>query len=270
MKTVYYRGIEGSYSSIAAKVYTMASIPRVGVASFKAVVDAVAGDEKSLGVLPIQNSLSGAIRETYDLLKGRELRIIGEWVLPIDHAWMALPGAKHEDIQEIVSHPEALYQCQRFIESKGLTAVQGQDTATCAKSLAEMGIKHQSVIAHRDVAGLYGLQILQSDIVTESRNRTRFIIFEKGTAQNGGTKMTLYIEIENRRNALYKVISQLVICKVNIINIETRPLDRNFEIGFFLDLDLQEASDHEAIVKALIPHTEQVSVLGIYEAHCAS
>lgn len=269
MKTVYYRGTMGAYSSLAAMESLGEGIDLIGVESFKAVVDSVKAKKGTIGILPIQNSTSGSIRETYDLLRENDLKIIKEVIIPIKHAWMTLEETDPSTIEEVLSHPEALYQCQDFIESKGLKATQSEDTASCAKTLAETRQPGISVIAHEKTASLYGLKVLATDVQTEDLNQTRFIVFGSDREETEGTKASVYIEIENQRGALYQVISQLVSREVNIISIDSRPIrSRSFDIGFFLDLELKDASDLPAIERALDPHTMHYTLLGQYEPFC--
>jgi prephenate dehydratase len=256
----------GAYSSLAAMESLGEGIDLIGVESFKAVVDSVKAKKGTIGILPIQNSTSGSIRETYDLLRENELKIIKEVIIPIKHAWMTLEETDPNTIVEVLSHPEALYQCQDFIETKGLKAVQSQDTASCAKTLSELKQPGISVIAHENVAKLYGLKVLATDVQTEDLNQTRFIVFGSEPGVVDGTKASVYIEIENQRGALYQVISQLVSREVNIISIDSRPIrSRSFDIGFFLDIEMKDATDLPAIERALDPHTMHYTLLGQYE-----
>lgn len=268
MKRVYYRGTEGAYSSIAAQQALGNSIDLVGVDTFKAVVERVKAHPGSIGILPIQNSTSGSIRETYDLLRENHLKIQQEVIIPIHHAWMTLPETDPSEIISVLSHPEALYQCQDFIAEKGLLAVQSGDTASCAKNLSINREKGTSVIAHEKVADRFGLKVLKRDIQTEDLNQTRFIIFGEAESEKPGTKASVYIEIENQRGALYQVISQLVTKEVNIISIDSRPIrNKSFDIGFFLDLELKNKEDLFSIEHALNPHTMHYSLLGQYQAY---
>ncbi len=264
--TVYYRGTMGAYSSLAAREALGNKVELTGVDSFKAVVESVTQHKGSLGILPIQNSISGAIRETYDLLRENNLKIVQEVVIPIRHAWMTLEETAMETITDVVSHPEALYQCQEFIQGRALKSTQSDDTATCAKQLSESRQPGTSVIAHEQVAGLFGLKILERDIQTEDLNQTRFIIFGNEQGSTAGTKASVYIEIENQRGGLYQIISQLVSKQVDIISIESRPIrHKSFEIGFFLDLELQKPEDLIHIEKSLDPHLDHYCLLGQYE-----
>lgn len=80
-------------------------------------MEAITKGEADYAVLPIENSTAGIVSDIYDLLVEYPHYIVGEQELPVEHVLMALPGAKVEDIRTVISHPQALAQCRRFLDS---------------------------------------------------------------------------------------------------------------------------------------------------------
>ena len=115
--TVAYPGEEGAYAAEAgAELY-----PDAELRSFRSwadVVRAVGRGEVSYGVLPIENSLAGAIPETYDLLAHAPLAIVAETMLPVPHCRVGLPGTNIDALARVHSFPAALAQCRRFLSSR--------------------------------------------------------------------------------------------------------------------------------------------------------
>lgn len=127
-------------------------------------------------VVPVENSTAGSIVDTYDLLWERCVRITGEVYLPVRHALMALPGVPLERLRRVVSHPQALAQCRRFLERLGLEPVPEWDTAGSARLVAERGWTDTGALAPPSAASIHGLSILAEAAEDVRRNTTRFLV----------------------------------------------------------------------------------------------
>jgi prephenate dehydratase len=128
------------------------------------VFDDVASGGLAVGVVPLENSQAGSINETYDLLGRGKVWIVGEAILRIDHALLALPGTRLEDVHRVSSHPQALVQCGEFLARLEAEIVPVYDTAGAAKRIAGERLHGEAAVASARAAGIYGLEILASRI----------------------------------------------------------------------------------------------------------
>ncbi|MBP1749740.1 MAG: prephenate dehydratase, partial [Deltaproteobacteria bacterium] len=127
-KTIGFQGEHGAYSEVAALNHdpSLISIPCV---EFAEVFEAIADKELDFGIVPVENSLEGAITPVIDLLLETDLKIVGEISLPICHCLLTLPETNHYDIRIVASHPQALAQCRNFITKHKLQTHPFYDTA---------------------------------------------------------------------------------------------------------------------------------------------
>ena len=109
---VAFQGERGAFSEEAVVAQLGDAARPLPCRSFADVFSKVDGGEAHFGVVPIENSLAGSIHQVYDLLLSRGLHIVGEVEIRISHHLMALPGVKLADVRRVLSHPQALAQCQ--------------------------------------------------------------------------------------------------------------------------------------------------------------
>src|SRR6266568_2726412 len=111
---VGYQGEPGAFSEEAVGLLFPDGVA-VPFRSLRPVFEAVRQRDVEFGVVPIENSQAGSINGTYDLLAAGDASIVGEALLRVDHALVALPGTCLEDLRTVASHPQALAQCQEFL-----------------------------------------------------------------------------------------------------------------------------------------------------------
>ena len=149
----------------------------------------MAGGKATHGILPVENSIGGSIHRNYDLLLEHDLPIVGEVTLPITHNLMALPGTALSDVKRILSHPQALAQCERFLRGmSGVSVEATYDTAGSAKLVKEHKLADAAAIASERAAKVFGLEILRAEIQDYSDNITRFLLISRAgeTGDHGG------------------------------------------------------------------------------------
>ena len=112
---IAYQGEPGAYSEAAALAFAPDATP-VACKSFEDVFRAVSEGEAARGILPMENTIGGSIHRNYDLLVEHELPIVGEVQLHVDHCLLALAGVRLEDVRVVHSHPQALAQCERWLQ----------------------------------------------------------------------------------------------------------------------------------------------------------
>ena len=131
---VAYQGEPGAFSEEAALAYFDHPIP-IAVPSWRAVFEGIRDGDVDSGVVAIENSLGGSIRETYDLLYEFDLRIVGEVTVAVRLALMALPGQTLEDIDRVYSHPQGIAQADEFLRTRPWSVMTAYNTAGSAKMI---------------------------------------------------------------------------------------------------------------------------------------
>jgi prephenate dehydratase len=263
-----FQGIEGAFSEDAALDF-FGTIETVPCHRFKDVFEAVLNDAAGYGIAPIENSLAGSINETYDLLLAYPLTIYGEVNLRVHHCLVALPGATLDGIKKIFSHPQALAQCDDFIDTLDVETVPSYDTAGSARKIKEDGIRSNAAIASERAAHIYGLTILASGIESRSYNYTRFFIISKDRPERASkNKTSLVFATRHIPGALYHSLGAFATRDINLIKLESRPSkEKPWTYIFYVDFEghADDAICREALVQ-LKDTVSFIKILGSYPA----
>jgi prephenate dehydratase len=235
---IAYQGEPGAFSEAAARrVDPEAQL--LPCRSFEEVFDTVESGPASLGVLPIENSIGGSIHRNYDLLLSHELPIVAEIELPVVHHLLAVPGATVEGLKRVYSHPQALAQCERFLQTlKGIEVIATYDTAGSAKMVADAGLPDSAAIASARAGEVFGLLQLASSIQDYDDNITRFLVVGRRPLKNTiADKTTIVFTVPNEPGALFKALSVFALRGVDLTKLESRPIPgRPWEYLFYADL----------------------------------
>ncbi len=236
---IVYQGVEGAYSHQAALAYFGADCGMFHVNTFEEAVRCVVLREADYAVVPIENAKSGTVTDTYDLLVGHDVYIVGEHFQVVDHALLALPEAMLSDIRSVCSHPQALMQCKEYIQEQGLREEACLNTAMSARRIQEEQDKSKAAIASEQAAALYGLQVLARNISRMENNTTRFIILSaRNICRKSSGKISLMFELKHQAGALYNMLGNLIFNGVNMLHIESRPIrEKSWEYRFFVDIE---------------------------------
>ena len=269
---VAYLGIPGSYSYIAAQKYFGSSVSMVGLNNFKQIFDSVSSDKVNVGLVPVENSLTGSIYQTYDLLLERKLKIVGETILKIKHCLLINQikiNNKTQMLKKIrvcFSHPEAIKQCQSFFEKhKNIKPVFVSDTASAAKQLKIKKSEKACVISNAETAKLYGLSILRDDVQDNPNNYTRFVVVSRDSEQNGN-KVSLIFSVVHKPGSLVKILEPYADLGLNLTKIESRPVaGKPWEYIFIVDFELNDSSDLHKVLGQMKNHANFIKVLGRFE-----
>ncbi|XAR53795.1 Arogenate dehydratase [Bertholletia excelsa] len=222
---VAYQGIPGAYSETAAlKAYPKCET--VPCDEFEAALKAVELWLVDKAVLPIENSVGGSIHRNYDLLLRHRLHIVGEVQLVVNHCLLGLPGVRKEELKRVVSHPQALAQCEIMLNKLGVVQVNTEDTAGAAQIVASGGIRDIGAIASTRAAEIYGLDILAEKIQDDSENITRFLILAREPIIPGidkPYKTSIVFTLEEGAGVLFKALAVFAFRGINLTKIESRP-----------------------------------------------
>ena len=269
MTRIAFQGEHGAFSEEAIRQQFGAEVDTLPCRTFKAIFDAVETGEADFGALPVENSVAGSINKAYDLLLDHDLRVHGEIFLHVRHHLMATPGTRLEDITHVRSHPQALAQCEDFLNERGFKAIPWYDTAGSAKELAERPESNIAVIASRLAAEIYGLDILAENIQDLRWNITRFFVVGHGEPpQAEHAKTSLVFAVPHRPGALYGCLGEFARRGINLTKLESRPRrNRPWHYVFYLDFEgsWQDPLCQEALV-GLLSRAAFVKLLGSYPA----
>ena len=260
-----FQGEHGAYSEVAVQAYDRNLVP-IPCPSFHEVFAEVASGQLDCGIVPVENSLEGAVTEVNDLLVETDLHIVGEISVPVRHCLLALPEQHFRDLRIVCSHPQALGQCRRFLTRHRLEARPFYDTAGAAVMLRQHRPGGTAVIASALCAELYHLEILHENIADHDTNVTRFIVLAREARPEAGDKCSILLSVSHRPGGLFEALRALAAGGINMTRIESRPLRQDpGRYAFFVDF---EGSCAEERVKRALEEIRQTStsfkLLGCY------
>lgn len=270
MKKIAIQGIEGSNHHIVALNYYGESIELIECLSFDKLVDSLLTEESDEAVMAIENTIAGSIIPNYALIDKNSLHITGEYYLPIRHNLMVLPGQKIEDLTEVWSHPMALLQCKEFFKDhKNIRLINGFDTASEAKKIAEKQLKGIGAIAATIASEIFGLEIIENEIQTIKENATRFVILQTEKPKNkiqSINKASLKFRLDHKRGSLATVLNVMSDCKLNLTKIQSMPvIETPWKYSFFVDVTFDTYKDYDKAKSILQIMAEDFKILGEYK-----
>ena len=260
------QGLPGAYSELAARQMIPGARP-IFLTSWEDVFRAVSRGEAPFGVLPVENSTAGSVNEVYDLLVRYRLNVCGGRRIHIRHCLVGLPGSEISSLTNVVSHPQALYQCRSFIQAHGLEERKATNTAVAAESVAKGADPTCAAIASEETAKLYGLEILARGIQDAQLNDTRFLLVSAEPYLDAqANKVSLVVSIPHRKGTLFQLLGIVSAYGVNVVKLESRPIPgKNFEFLFYLDLDGNIRDDNmRRLVENIHAYCTDTVFLGSY------
>jgi chorismate mutase/prephenate dehydratase len=267
MKTVAFQGERGAYSESAVYQFFGEKAEVKPCKEFRNVFDSVCNQETQFGIVPVENSLEGSITQNYDLFLKYGLKVYGEVIVKIEHCLIANPGTALPDIKTVYSHPQALSQCQNFLEDFGRELISTYDTAGSVKMLKEKGLKNAAAIASERAANIYGMHILAKDIADNLENYTRFFVLsQEDSPATNRDKTSIIFSAKHEPGSLYKALGEFAKRNINLTRIESRPTKKTaWEYNFYLDFE-GHRSEPQCIkaLRALEKYAIFVKILGSY------
>lgn len=256
-----YLGDETSYSYAAASRLTVGE--KRGYDTMTKVIAAVRSGEASAAVLPIENNVEGSVNEVYDALFDTGLHITKQLVLPVRHSLIAARGATVKGLTRIMSHPQAIAQCRKFLSALDIPIVAVSSTSE-ALARADMT---SAAIAFRP---LEGQTVLSSGIQDSSSNATRFVLLSSESSANGSA-VSVVFDLVNEPGALVSALSVISSFGVNMTRIVSRPnRSGNGEYRFFVDFDFTGGdAEFSALKQKLGAHCRKLCILGRYDVETA-
>ena len=260
------QGIEGAYSQIASEKFF--ELPDITYFSnFNAVFSAIEKGLCEYGVLPIENTTAGSVKEVYDLMRKHNFKIVRSVRVKVEHNLLVKGNTKLQDIKVVYSHEQAISQCANFLASlpKGVKIIPVENTAIASKMVTEES--NAAAISSKYCAEQYGLNIIASNIQDNDNNQTRFIcISNKLEIYPGANKTSITLVTPHKPGALYKILSRFNALGINLTKLESRPLpERNFEFMFYFDIEASVYSEKFAeLMSELEKNCDEFVYLGTY------
>jgi prephenate dehydratase len=269
---VAYQGEAGAYSEEGVqRVFPDAD--HVPLATIRKVFEAVEVGRVDYGLVPIDNSQAGSINETYDLFLKHGLHLVGETVVRVDHCLLGLPGTHPDDLEEVVSHPQAIAQSEEFLNALDVVVRPDYDTAGAARRIGEEKLETIGAIASRRAGELYGLEVLAERIQTYADNHTRFGVLSRGGKSLGTpNKSSLVFGVGHVAGSLFRCLGAFAERHLNLSKLESRPrAGRPWEYVFYADVEapaqdpamieaLAEVSDHSTFTRLLGSYASDMQI----------
>lgn len=236
---VGYAGVPGAFAHQALLEY-FGDVDNVNYEHFQDVYEALKNDEIDYGIVPLENSSTGAINDNYDLVRDYDFYIVGEHSVAITQHLLGIKGTKLEEIEFVYSHSQGILQSSNFLKTYPKIKPQSfSNTAAAAKFVSENNNKHFGAIASKIAAKLYGLEVLQENIHNVQSNNTRFIIFSKQLEDHEKTdRVSIVFTLQHKAGALYSILKVIKDHQINLSRIESRPIkDKPWQYYFYIDFD---------------------------------
>ena len=273
--TVAYQGQPLTYNHLAAEQYVAGrglSGRFVGLASLAQVIEQLANGQVDLAFLPIENTVAGSMNQVYDVLRERDLHIVGEDSFKVELCLAAVADAPLPALRRIFSHPLALEQCSAFID--GLPQVQTTpfaDSRDAMRAVAEAKDPTLAAIGSPEAARTHGLVILRSDIGNQDEILMRYVALARAPVpvdERVSCKTSLILSTRHEKGALLRCLQVLADYGLSMTKLESRPRPtRPWEYMFFIDFEGNVAEPRVATaLEALRTEALYLKVLGCYPA----
>lgn len=247
---VGYLGPKGTFSYEICKNSYKDEIEKVPYKTIKETILGLQNGEVSEVIVPVENSLQGCVTETIDtLIENENLKIIEERVLKINQNLMAREKYKLEEIREVYSHPQAIAQCRKYIETnlKNAMIIEASSTALSAKEVSQK--EFSACICNLECLNEYDLNLLDANIQDNSLNETKFWKLSKLENDISDVNvMTMLFSTKHKPGALYNVLKIFNDAGLNLMKIESRPAKTKLgEYYFLIDIEIDGKNYEEAL-----------------------
>ena len=233
---IAYLGPKATFTHLAALKRFGSMVQYLACDNIADVFLEVEKDNADYGVVPIENSIEGAISHTLDMLVDSDLKICSQVMLDISHNLLA--NCQKKNIQRIYSNPQVFGQCRLWLESNLPKADLIEVSSTTRAAQIASREKNAACIASLLAAKEYKLKVIAKEIEDSPHNITRFLVIGKNEAEpTGHDKTSIMFSIKDRVGALHDMLVPFKKYKINLTKIESRPSKkRAWDYFFFVDL----------------------------------
>ncbi|MDR1421286.1 MAG: prephenate dehydratase [Coriobacteriales bacterium] len=278
-QTYAYLGPQGTYSHQAALAFTAQTPDAIltECSSIADIFDLVDRGRSSFGVVPIENALEGSVNETLDAFAFTSgAQILSELVIDIHHDLIVRPGVTSSDIQTVISHPQALGQCRRYLSEhlRGALTQPANSTSEGVRQAIFDTDNTTAAIGTALAAELFGGEVIASQIEDHYGNQTRFVLIgntppphlaNPDEASGYKTSLALFMK-EDRPGTLLMILEEFAYAGVNLSKIQSRPTKRALgDYMFWIDIEAHVDDQHvRTALDCLRLKLREVKSLGSY------
>lgn len=271
---IAFQGELGSNSHLACLNYNK-NMELLPCPVFEDVFENVQTGKASLAMMPIENTLAGRVAAIHHLLPQSNLHIIDEHFEHIRFSLLALPNTEIDKLKSVHSHIMGLGQCRNIIRKYNLSPIATSDTAGAAKEIAKNKDNTQAALAPVVAAKIYGLKVLAENVEDDEHNITRFIVLRKTPLKISAKEIpqrkwitSFIFRVRNLPAALYKALGGFASNSVNMIRLESGPIEPPFSVSRFY-ADIEGHPNHPNVISAMEELTffsDSVQMIGTYPA----
>lgn len=271
--SVAFLGLRGSYSNMAARKYLSrfkANMVEHNCDTFQQIFDTVESGQAQYGILPIENTSSGAINDVFDLIQHTSLSIVGELTQPIEHCILVAVDTDVSKLITLYTHPQVYQQCSQY-----LATLPGIKVEFCAASSNAMELVAQQqrpdigAMGSADGGELHGLKPLVKGLANQKQNMTRFIVVARKpveVAEQIPAKTSFIMSTGQQSGALVETLLVLRNHDIPMTKLESRPIIGNpWEEMFYVDVAANVNSPAmQAALAELKDIVHYIKILGCY------
>lgn len=266
IKRVGHQGVKGAFSHSAAEAIFGSEVELLQYPAFEDVFKAVENGEIDAGVIPFENSYTGAVADAMDLLYSHSCHITKRYDLPVKHNLLSVRGASLDKIKTVRSHPQALFQCAEFIKAHGFLQEECVNTAVAAMEIAKENNPEKAAIASIKTADIYGLVPIVENINTSEQNTTKFIVIEKNMTR-GGKFFSIMFSLDHTAGELAKIMGIIAGCGFNMESIRSQSMKSGaWKYYFYVELcgDVQ-SGEAKKLFSEMEKSCREFKLLGGYD-----
>ncbi len=266
---IAYNGTQGAFAYIAAKRVFPKSL-LIPYSSFEDAYNSVISGECDTAILPIENSSAGEVGQVIDLMYSGPLNVNGVYSLPVTHNLIGTEESSLESIDVVISHPQALAQCDTFIKNHKIQTLTASSTAEAVKYVARENNSHLAAIGSEESADLNGLKIIKSNINESRENTTRFAVFSRAGADSPNirkdNRFILMFTVNDEAGALVKALNVIGDCGFNMQVLRSRPVkNKAWQYYFYTEIEGDYSTPEGAeMIKKLSERCETIKIAGHY------
>jgi chorismate mutase/prephenate dehydratase len=267
-ENVAFLGPRGTFCEQAARTYFSDSSAKFS--EYPTIADVfrtVSVREADYGVIPVENSTEGSVNIALDLLLSSDLKACGEIEQRIRHNLIVRAGTRWQNIRTVVSHPQALAQCRKFLEENLPRAVLREASSTASAVMTAKRFRNTAAIGTELAAEEYDMEIAAHGIEDNTKNFTRFLVLSRSDGKpTGDDKTSIIFSVKHFPGALYDALEVFAKRELNLTKIESRPTRRvPWEYMFYCDFEGHRDEEKcQAALKDLEPKCTFLKVLGSY------
>jgi prephenate dehydratase len=271
--TVAFQGELGAFSHSAVLEFFGKDVALLPLPNLHDVFDSLSSSAR-FAVVPIENSRGGDIGETIDLLQNFDYKIVGEVILPVKQCLIIHKRSELGKIRRVMSHPQALAQCSRFLDEycKGWQRIPAYDTAGAVKMIAENELFDSAAIASELACKIYSMKLVKAGIEDDPNNVTRFIAIAKSETfdvkmkRGEDFKTSIIFQTMHKPGSLVAALRCLSEKGINLLKIVSRPIqEKHWEYSFYVEFEGSvDDKECEDAIKELKSKTTDLKILGSY------